>query len=195
MTKRNDTYTEYSTYLRGPGKRCGKCGVFRSIDCFGRNKRMLDGFSNACRKCLNIQARENAAKRRAEINEAARRNYRANKELYKATKKAWYARNKARLVAYHKERRVNQWADRIYARSKEERAKRIVYQYYRKTGERVPVEHVLGLRRYYRIWLAWHKSGYKSSLAPTLYRVDGQPLVMRMAEMRGRMVNDRRRNA
>ena len=59
-------------------KRCSKCGIEKSLDCFNKDKRKKDGVRYCCKDC------------RKALN---KKRYDANPELAKAKSKAWYDAN------------------------------------------------------------------------------------------------------
>ena len=64
-------------------KRCSKCGIEKSLDCFGKNKSRKDGVQSYCKACRKLY-------------------YKANPEKIKTAKKAWYKANSEKIKAQKK---------------------------------------------------------------------------------------------
>ena len=86
-----DYYKNFRLRQKSKGfKTCSKCGEFRGIGDFVKNRRYKDGLSNVCRACQSAYNRERYLVRREEI----------LKQI-----KAWRAKNKDKISIYQKDYR------------------------------------------------------------------------------------------
>lgn len=128
-----------------PTKRCSKCGVIRTLDCFTRDNQKSDGLRSSCRACESDASKARRAKRTLEqiehqrayqkqwaennrdrINASARRRYPYRREY----QRAWISENRHKSRAYSRKSRLKHLEkrraeDREFAKA--HRADRIAY--------------------------------------------------------------------
>lgn len=93
-------------------KTCSKCGEFRDIEDFVKNRRYKDGLTNVCRACRSAYDRERYLVRREEILKRI---------------KAWRAKNKDKIRAYQKN----------YLNKNKDRLRPLAREYYKRHRTRI----------------------------------------------------------
>lgn len=94
-------------------KRCYKCGQFKELDAFGKNRRNKDGLTDECRECKQTMDRLYVSKHRKEARIRATKWYLENKdnpEFVKASKerqKKWRQNNLEKNCAKENKRRAS----------------------------------------------------------------------------------------
>jgi hypothetical protein len=79
-------------------KRCSKCGEYKSVDEFCRDKHQLSGLSCSCKKCHNKQGRESDAVYRENRKARTKKYHQEHLEQDKARRHAHYIRNWERIA-------------------------------------------------------------------------------------------------
>jgi len=86
-------------------KICSKCNQGKDIELFKKDKRRIDGCSNICKECNNINSlnyyNRTKESRKDTINQNRRNSYINNKEKEKSASKKWKENNKEYIKEYN----------------------------------------------------------------------------------------------
>lgn len=87
-------------------KVCSKCGIEKSFDCFGKNKRLKDGLAHWCKVCCSNAGKEQYQKNKQRVLEYQKQYRAENREQILKTKKVWKAKNREKVTD------INRWSKR-----------------------------------------------------------------------------------
>ena len=124
-------------------KRCSKCKIEKSLDCFAKDKYAKDSLTYSCRECRNIKTNE-WNKAHKEIQYVKNLQWRKdNPERWAKLKKKDYEKHKGKRIATNKK-----W---VKNNSEEVRIK---YKYWQRKKERTDLNYKLRRRLRTRLYIA-----------------------------------------
>ena len=118
------------------GKVCTKCGVWKPLEEYHKDKRSKDGRRPKCKECAKKQSKQHYQNNKEHCKEQHKQHYHNNKEYYKKQHKQWYQNNKE-----HRKEQMKQWKEgnkeycKEYYQNNKEHYKEQKKQYYQNNKE------------------------------------------------------------
>lgn len=100
-------------------KRCNKCAIEKSLECFSKTKRNKDGFQRECKSCVSDYKRQN--REHIAVTQQAWRL--ANLEEQREYDRNYYSKNATRKREYHRNRYFQEKSNEEAYKKKLERAR------------------------------------------------------------------------